>query len=298
MKNQNSTHHQKSSKKERPMFKLNKLFNITLFALLATVLVISCDGVTSGDVKEPAEKEITVEQMSNPDNPYDEEGAIHNKFLDYFVKATAEDSAISRDQIAVVIRNFYEENGMKYGDEQMRAQSQVFEVYTQLGIGNPQTVFPRPIDGFCEQFPIICDILNPTGPFIPYLLQNGDLDDENGGTSTDRTLKFIETTKEQEAKVLADRELSDEHRNGLLVQYAVARYSAGYWHNVKSIQQEESGYYNDFAEAELAADCHVCDVVGSDAGGAGVGALIGGPVGGGIGAGVASAASVIEKIFW
>lgn len=289
-----------SIKKENPMLHLRKIFSLTFIALFSVVLLASCADINSEtNTDEPKEREITAQQMRNSESPYDEEGAMHNKFLDYFVEATAEDTAITQQRATIVIENFYADNDMEFTGEHSQGYSQLFEAYTELGLGLPGPIFPTPTDELCRWFPVLCDIFNPTGPFIPFALQTDILNEENGGTSTERTLNFIETTKKQEARVMASTELEDEHKNALLAQYAVARYSAAYWHNAEFIQQEKNGYYDSIIEADAVAQaCNTCDVVGADAGGAAVGALIGGPVGAGIGAGVASAAAIIEIWFW
>jgi hypothetical protein len=293
-----------SIKKEKPMLHLREVFKLTFIALFSVVILASCSDINSGiDEEEPKETEITAEQMRNSESPYDEEGAMHNKFLDYFVEATAEDTAITQERAAIVIEEFYADNDMEFTGEHMQGYGQLFEAYTELGMGSPRMIFPSPTDELCRWFPVLCDIFNPTGPFIPFALQTDILNGENGGTSTERTLRFIETTKKQEAQVMASSELGDEHKNALLAQYAVARYSAAYWHNAEFIQQEKNGYYDSIIDADSDGDavelaCNTCDVVGADAGGAAVGALIGGPVGAGVGAGVASAAAIIEIWFW
>lgn len=303
MSHQNSRANQQTTKEsstreDKSMFKLSKLFSLTLIAFFGALLMVSCDSVNSNtDKDQPKEREITAEMMKNPKNPYDEKDETHNKFLDYFAEATAKDTAIDQKQLPLIIEKFYAQNKMEFGGEQMQGYEQLFDTYSKLGLGMPGPIFPRPTDYLCRVFPTLCDILTPNGPFRPFLAQGGDLDDENGGTSTERTLKFIETTKAQEAKALESKELDDEHRKAILSQLAVARYSAAYWHNVVSIQKEESAYYKPFTEVEAAAICHVCDVVGADAAGAVVGSLVPG-VGTGVGAGVSSAASVIEKLFW
>ncbi|MFA5669101.1 MAG: hypothetical protein WC967_07645 [Balneolaceae bacterium] len=288
-----------SSRERKPMFKFNKIFSVTTMALFGLLLLISCDEISSSaDKIKPEEIEIKTEQIQNAKNPYDEEGQIHNKFLDYFVEATAKDTAVDQKRALVLIENFYAQNEMELGREQIQGFNQLFEAYSELGLGLPGPIFPTPTDILCRWFPTVCDILNPSGPFLPYALNNDDLGEENGGTSTERTLKFIETTKAQEAMVLESKELDDEHRNALLAQYAIARYSAAYWHNVENIQQQKSGYYTSLIESDnaIASKCHTCDVVGADAAGAAVGSVVPG-VGTGVGAGVASAAAAIEKLF-
>ena len=296
--NKKLTTNTSSIKKEKPMLHLRKLFSLTLIALFSVVIFASCSDINSStNIEKPKEREVTVEQMSNPESPYDKEGAMHNKFLDYFAEATAKDTAITQERTAIVIEEFYADNDMEFTDEHMQGYRQLFEAYTELGMGSPRVIFPSPSDDLCRWFPVLCDILNPTGPFIPFALQTDILNEENGGTSTERTLRFIETTKKQEAQVLASKELKDEHKNALLSQYAIARYSAAYWHNAEFIQKEENGYYDSIIEADaIALACGTCDVVEADAAGAVVGSLVPG-VGTGAGAGVASAAAALEKLW-
>src|SRR5690606_6884890 len=132
-----------------------------------------------------------------------------------------------------------------------------FDTYAEMGIGGPAPTFPA---NFCRWFPGICDIFTPS-PTFPYGLPLPMLSKDNGGTSTDRTLKFIEAVKEIENKILNDKTLSEEQQKALLNQQAIARYSAGYWHNVNAIQKDKSGYYDAFQNVEAAKVCHTCDVV-------------------------------------
>lgn len=277
------------------MRKMNKFFSITLTALFGILLLISCDSVNNDNKKDqPEEREILASQIENPDNPFDKEGAIHNDFLDYFGQATAEDTVLDQESILKVIREYYAQNEQEFGEEETAAFARLFEGYGELGIAGP--IFPRPSDIFCRWFPQLCDIFNPSGPFIPFALKTGSLNPENGSTSTERTLQFAKEVKELETKLLESEEIDGNAKEALLAQYAIARYSAMYWHNV-STQQVKGGYTEEFAEAQAAATCHTCDVVTADAAGAALGSIIPG-IGTGVGAGVASAAAVIEKIFW
>lgn len=276
------------------MRKMNKFFSFTLTALFGILLLISCDSVNNDKKDQPEEREITASQIENPDNPFDKEGAIHNDFLDYFGEATAADTALNQEQILEVIREYYARSEQEFGEEQAAAYARLFESYGELGIAGP--IFPRPSDIFCRWFPQLCDIFNPSGPFIPFALKTGSMNPENGGTSTERTLKFAEEVKALEGKLLDSEEIDGSAKEALLAQYAIARYSAMYWHNV-STQQVKSVYTEEFVEAEAAAVCHTCDVVTADAAGGALGSVIPG-VGTGVGAGVASAAAILEKIFW
>lgn len=269
---------------------MKNLQHIILLALFSTLFLASCD--ESGLSTQPAEsqeREISATEMAHQENPYDKQGAIHNEFLDYFITHRDTSEVINPEKMLAIYKGFYASKNMEFGDKQIAGYRELFHTYGEIAsIGGPYTEF------LCEEFPFICDILTPS-PTIP--LPVGLLDEDNGGTSTERTLQFIKAVKTNENKISSDKDLTEEQKKVLLTQHAVARYSAGYWHNVWAIQKDESGYYGPFQEIEAAQVCGTCDVVGADAAGAAVGALVGG-VGAGPGAAVASAAAVIEKWFW
>ncbi|WP_196937443.1 hypothetical protein [Sphingobacterium pedocola] len=274
---------------------MKTLQNLILIALLSTFTLTSCqkDEIPGSKVEE---REISTKQMQNGKNPYDEQGVLHNAFLDHFIAKADGKKEMNPDKMLSIYASFYAANKMEFGDEQIAGYQKLFNAYGELKIGRPVPPFPL---NFCRLFPAICDILTPS-PTFPFALPTGLLNGQNGDSSTERTLKFIEAVKMTEANILADKELSEDHKKVLLNQHAIARYSAGYWHNVSAIQKGKSGYYDDFQDADIAALCHVCDVVGADAAGAAVGALVGG-VGAGPGAGIASGAAVLEKAwnwFW
>lgn len=259
-----------------------KIFQyITLLVLFSSLMFVSCDesSLSSGPEQSPEEK-ILAKQMAYDKNPYDKEGAMHNEFLDYFI--THKDST---KELLDIYAKFYHSKDMEFGDEQMAAYRELFQTYRQIpSIGGPYT------ETFCEKYPRFCDILTPSPTFpIPIAL----LGENNGDTSTERTLQFIKAVKTNENQIIADKGLSDRQRKALLTQHAVARYSAGYWHNVTAIQKEESGYYGPFQKSEAA----LIDVVAADELGAIVGGIIGGPAGAGYGAASFSIAAVLEN-FW
>ncbi|SFC59007.1 hypothetical protein SAMN05421747_115100 [Parapedobacter composti] len=274
---------------------MKNLLNTIAIALISLFIFTSCD--KADDIPmEKKEREISNTQMQNPKNPYDKEGEQHNAFLDYFIAKADGSKEMNREKMLKIYADFYASQKMEFGDEQIAGYGELFDAYSEMNIGVPSSNFPPQ---FCRWFPVICDILTPS-PTFPYPLPLGLLNEDNGGTSTDRTLTFIDAVKENEAKILADKELSEEQQKALLNQHAIARYSSGYWHNVSAIQQGKSGYYEAFQEAHAAKVCHTCDVVGADAAGAAVGALVGG-VGAGPGAGIASGAALLEKAwnwFW
>jgi len=268
---------------------MKTLQNLIVIALFTTMSLTSCQ---KEEVLIPTkeEKEISNTQMKNAKNPYDDQGSLHNDFLDHFIAASDGKKEINPEKMLSIYKSFYAKNKMEFGEEQSASYRKIFEVYGEMKIGRPVPTLPL---NLCRLFPAICDILTPS-PTFPFGLPVTILGDKNTSTSTERTLKFIEAVKALEAKVIADKGLSADHKKALLHQQAIARYSAGYWHNVQHIQQSQSGYYTDFQAGDVAALCHVCDVVGADAAGAAVGALVGG-VGAGPGAGIASGAAVLEK---
>lgn len=274
---------------------MKNLLNTIAVALIALFMFTSCDKTDEMPV-EQQEREISNAQMQNSKNPYDKEGELHNAFLDYFIAKADGRKEMNREKMLKIYADFYASQKMEFGEEQIAGYEELFDAYSEMNIGVPSPNFPPQ---FCRWFPVICDILTPS-PTFPYLLPLGLLNENNGGTSTDRALKFIDVVKENEVKIMASKELSEEQKKALLNQHAIARYSAGYWHNVSAIQQNNSGYYDAFQEADAAKVCHTCDVVGADAAGAAVGALVGG-VGAGPGAGIASGAALLEKAwnwFW
>lgn len=274
---------------------MKNLLNTIAIALIALFMFTSCDKTDEMPV-EQQEREISNAQMQNSKNPYDKEGELHNAFLDYFIAKADGRKEMNREKMLVIYTDFYTAQKMEFGEEQIAGYQQLFDIYAEMNEGERHWSFPPQL---CRWFPALCFVLTPS-PTFPHLLPVGLLEEGNGATSTERTLKFIDAVKENEANILADKELSEEQRKALLNQHAIARYSSGYWHNVSAIQQGKSGYYEAFQEADAAKVCHTCDVVGADAAGAAVGALVGG-VGAGPGAGIASGAALLEKAwnwFW
>ncbi len=275
---------------------MKTLQNLMSVLLISALSFTSCNKAEDVELIQKVEVEVTTKQMQNEKNPHDQEGALHNSYLDFFAKKMDGKKEMNQDKLLKLYSEFYASQKMDFGDEQINGYKKLFEAYDMMAIGRPLPVLPT---NLCRWFPAICDLFSPS-PTFPFGLPTGLLNEDNGGTSTERTLKFIEQIKANETKLLADKSLTEEKREALLSQHAVARYSAGYWHNVNAIQKSKSPYFETFQEADVQALCHTCDVVGADAAGAAVGALVGG-VGAGPGAAVASGAAVLEKAwkwFW
>lgn len=261
-----------------------------MFAIFGAVLFTSCEKNTDVQPEERVEKEISLAQMSYAKNQYDQQGVLHNAFLDHLESSLEKN--LNQEGLLNLYNEFYVAQKMEFGEEERAGLTKYMDTYSEMRIGGPFPTIPLNI---CRWIPVICDILNPS-PTFPYTIPLNILNSDNGGTSTERTTKFIESLKVNEDKIMSDESLSDDHRKALLNQHAIARFSAGYWHNVNAIQKGKSGYYDYFQEADVAKICHTCDVVGADAAGAALGALVGG-VGAGPGAGVASGIAVAEKIY-
>lgn len=207
---------------------------------------------------------------------YHNSGVLRNEYLDFFIKNANITKEMNLDKTLLLTEEFYREKKMNFGGEERERYITMFETYAEAQkIGNPV------IELLCKRFPRLCEYLKP---FLFSIL-----DPSHGGTSTERTLKFIEAVKEQEEKVMNTEQLKREDVEILLYYYAVARYSAGYWHNAIYVQKEKSAWYDPFTEAQAEARCHTCDVIKGDADGS--------TVAGSIGAGIASVAIVIEKIW-
>jgi len=275
---------------------MKTLQNLMSVLLISALSFTSCNKAEDVEVVQKVEVELNNKQMQNEKNPQDHEGAMHNTFLDFFSKSFDGTKEMNQDKLLKLYSEFHTSQKIAFGDEQIKGYKKLFETYDMMAMGRPIPVLPPSL---CRWFPAICDLLSPS-PTFPFGLPVGLLNEDNGGTSAERTLKFIEQIKVNEAKLIADKSLSEEKRKALLSQHAVARYSAGYWHNVNAIHKSKSPYFEPFQSEDIQAICHTCDVVGADAAGAAVGALVGG-VGAGPGAGIASGAVVLEKAwnwFW
>src|SRR5699024_5803058 len=203
-------------------------------------------------------KKVTFDQMENPDNPYDEQGKIHNEFLDYTAEAIDISSTkeMTSKETLDLVKRFYASKQMDFDARQMKAYEELFNNYAESGIGNDGGVSALK-SRWCEYFHGLCDVLRTC---LPTIL----LSKTNGGTSTGRTLKFIDSVKQVERKILSDKNYTDKERKGLLSLTSVARFSAGYWHNVDKFEKGNSPYYKSI-QALAASDCPTCDVVMGDA---------------------------------
>lgn len=257
---------------------MKNLFNITLSTMVALFFMTSCSKNEQEKVIPTKEVEISSKEMANDRNPYDKSGALHNDYLDFFIKNVEPSEEVGIEKTLLITEKFHKENKMEYGEQDREKYITLFEIYGEAQkIGGPVT------NWICRTYPKLCEFINPS-PFNPFPL----LSTTNGGTSTDRTLKFIEEIKAKEAKVMSEKSLEGEDLERVLNYFAVARYSAGYWHNVAYVQKEKSPWYETtFSEANLAKPCHSCDIIKADADGA----TVAGPVG----AGIASAAVALEK---
>lgn len=260
---------------------MKNLFNLTLITLF---LITSCDKKEAQQIKPKTEKEITAEQMKNSNNPYDKEGELHNKFLDYFIAKADGEKEMNRDKLFVIYEGFHNENKLEFGDEGNRGFSSLMDAFSELGIGGPYLELD-----ICKKYPAICNITG-TGPYNPVEI----LAPTDGTTSTERTLSYIKEIAGEEAKILRDEKVEDEQKKALLNYYAVARHSAAYWHNVINVQKSKSAWYDSFSQGE--ADVAAIDIIVADAVGAGIGVAVAG-VGVGPGAGIASSAAALYNLW-
>lgn len=261
---------------------MKKVFNIALSSIFALLLMTSCDKEEAKIIPEQ-EKEISNKEMAYEKNPYDKGGAIHNDFLNYFIKNIKSSEELNADELFNHVKTYLEKNKMEFGEKEQANFSEAMKGYSDLQIGTAPIYI-----NLCKYFPFICDILNPS-PFNPQMIS---VNNSNGGTSTSQTLNFIASIKKEEDKVIADRKMSDEDKRILLSYYSVARHSAGYWHNVNSIKKESSLWSKHVNTPRPAA---LKDVVAADAAGTAIGTFIGGPGLGNVLGGIASALAYLER---
>lgn len=268
-----------------------KKFSKLSLALLAGILFMftACDKNPATPIDVAVEREIPVDQMANRQNPYDEEGKRHNDFLQYFQANVDDPAALNQERIMALVRDYHEASKLEYNEFTARAYEQTFAEFQVAGIGGPYYDF-----NWCRRFPILCSFL--PGPFLPFNL----LQASNGGTATDRVSRFLEAVKKKESELLASKEIDEDAKTALLIYTTVARHSAAYWHNELEVKKSGSKWtgWTAGTTAAKAKPCHTCDVIGADASGATIGFFFGGPWGAGIGGGVASAASIIEKLWF
>lgn len=266
---------------------MKSILKFAAAAILGGIILTSCHK-DKNDIPQNVEKKITLNQMENPDNPYDEQGKIHNEFLDYAAEAIDIGSTKEMTSKATLdlVKRFYTSQQMDFDARQMKAYEELFRNYAESGIGNDGGVIALK-SRWCEYFPGLCDVLKTCLP--TFLLSK-----TNGGTPTGRTLKFIDSVKQVERKILLDKDYTDKERKTLLTLTSVARFSAGYWHNVTKIEKGNSPYYKSI-QAPALSDCPTCDIVMGDAVGAAVGTIIP-AVGTGTGAAIGSLAVATAKV--
>ncbi len=267
---------------------------------ICTVLtvVVSCDQEDDNTPLpiEKKEREIKVSEMRYEKNPYDDQGMLHNEFLDFFItRVDLSSKEMNREKLFSLIEEFHSVKKIDFEASDIEIYHKVFDFYAEAKIHYPGS---ESISRLCKYFdiPILCDIIK--WPF-PTLLT---LDDVEEGEATDRILKYIEEIKAAEAKILEDTRMDEIEKYALLNYATVARHSAAYWHNEMHVLKSQSNWSN--ADESLAAEyCWKCvgksDVEGA-IGGAITGAFAGGVgagPGAGIGAGAASAASAVVEFF-
>jgi hypothetical protein len=269
-----------------------KVLNLKLQVLLLLIAALTSCTEELESIIDRSAKEITNTQMSNPKNPYDDEGRIHNQYLDYFgtrLSAIKEDGELTSEEIKKVTTEFYlkflnEEKDSKDLDSVMR----IFDKVGFGGQGKSQNILPD----ICKYFPSLCELLEFPYPELPF-----DLLIANGGsevrweTAYEESLASIENLRAYEEKITGTSK-GDELR---LMYCAVARWSTGYWYNAQYFRDSNNAWSELFTDQIV--HCATCDIIAGDTGGAAIGSL-GGPIGAGIGAGIASAAVAIEYFWW
>lgn len=272
---------------------MKNLLKITLTAAVGLLLMSSCKKEEAITLTE-TEKEITATEMANPENPYDNEGKIHNRFLEYFITNVGDANKIDQDRLNMIYEGFATANKMQYGQDETGHFNELVGMYVKLKAGKPDF-----IENASKQYPDWRELLNSTGPYNPNQIAS-PRDPASGLPTGKRMRMYIQDVKNEETNILKNKELNDEQKAVYLKYFSVARHSAGYWNNVINIEKEKSPYYKSIMDAQNqpAALCATCDIIGADASGAVVGAIFGGPVGAGVGAGIASAAAAIEIFWW
>lgn len=266
-----------------------KTFQKCFAAALAIGMVFSfiqCDLLPDPPVEK--EKAISTMQMSNPANPFDADGVAHNDFLDFFIaNADLSQSEWDRDDWFAILESYHGSRGQAFTTEFQDYYDQFINVYKEA-YTIPCPNWPRSI---CQCLPWLCDIIILDLPFLPLTAPDPNSD----VTEYERNLAFIEEVKILESQVLEDDSLSMATRDVYLKYYAVARYSAGYWHNVINVEQELNPWF-EYLDLSGGRESELNDILAADAAGAAIGALLGGPPGALAGAAAASAGAALEHI--
>lgn len=237
--------------------------------MLSLFIMTACN--KNEDTKiSSTEKEISLSQMENKANRLDQTGKLHNQFLDYFAaNVDSKNNDLNIEDLISIYSKFARENQVNFDDEQRSNLSSAYNTMREM-MGKESKLENISLD-ICKRFPAICDITG-TGPYNPNPINI--LANTTGETSYDRTLKYIESIKDIENKVLASKEFNEKDMETILAFYSVARYSAAYWHNVQYVSQKSSYWFNE-NDAKAVRPCTNCNVVNADVTGAIVGALAG-----------------------
>ncbi|WP_461533919.1 hypothetical protein [Sinomicrobium sp.] len=238
-------------------------------ALILGSLMISCDTTQADEdldlTQKKEEREITAKEMCNEKNPYDEQGVIHNELLDFYIAHTEDVKDINPDRWIAITKEFYESKKMDFNTVDIGTFKEAIYIFEEANMYGDNLIL-----NLCEYVPFLCNIGTP-GPYNPSPTWpdpffNSEGNDDENLTDTERALNYLQSIKTEENKILENSELNDEERIALLNYTAVARYSAGYWHNVMRVQKSKSDWY-EFAEQSVAAigPCYLCDVVRVDA---------------------------------
>jgi hypothetical protein len=258
-------------------------------AVLAMCVVFSfvyCDQVDDNPPEK--EKAITTLQMSNPANPFDAEGVAHNDFLDFFIaNADLSQSEWDRDDWFAILESYHASKGQIFTTEFQDYYDQFINVYKEAD-AIPCLNWPQDI---CLCLPWLCDWIITGLPLLPLTLPNPS----SGVTEYERNLAFIDEVKFLEAQVLEDDSLSMATRDTYLKYYCVARYSAGYWHNVINVEQELNPWF-EYLDLNSGRESVLNDILQADAAGALIGGLLGGPPGAIAGSAAASAGVALEHL--
>ncbi|RAV30541.1 hypothetical protein [Sinomicrobium soli] len=264
--------------------------------ITCTVLtgMISCDNVEEDLIPEQEEeREITAQEMRNEKNPYDKQGILHNELLDYYIEHTDDVKDITPDRWIVITKAFYDSKKMDFEAVNIENYKENLHLYEKAAMNSSDLSFD-----LCKYVPILCDG-GSTGPYDPtpafpgpFFSDDGNAD--NDSTHTNRVVEYLRAVRAEEDKILANTKLSDEERIALLNYTAVARHSAGYWHNVMHVQKSKNNWYGYAIQSEAAArPCLACDAIYADALGTAVGTVLMNDTAGAILGAYASAISIL-----
>ncbi|MGB3343261.1 MAG: hypothetical protein WBA61_05075 [Aequorivita sp.] len=223
---------------------MKNVFKISSITLSAILLITSCSK-NDDETLEPSgliETEITQVEMQNRANPLDDQGEMYGEFLtvlefngdiggwdvgqlaqfngdddSWDVGQIFENNGIGGwdvGQIASAAMKFNESKGRDFGDEARRNLMLQLEALSGLATFNP-------IDD-CKWRPDRCKWLKATV---------AAMDISNGESAHDRTIKFIDEIRDQEAEIQMDGEMGQAEKNTLLISLSIARHAAGYWYN-------------------------------------------------------------------